>query len=148
MAGLAVTLVERREGNKVINKWKPFHNVYNRTNTMSKYVFGAKCKEHFDDYERVLAKDGKAVKKVDLPIVTRVSAALRLFQGALCSMHSLKFFGMSNPTFYNLLLSPEQWQQLAEFEGIMRKVSNTFLLIINALLFRWLTVNWYTLTGF
>lgn len=121
MAGLAVTLVKRTSGGKVINRWKPFHKLYNKTIKMAKWIFGAKNKEHFEMYVRVLQLVGKLVNMVDLPCDTRVSSALRLLQGCLCAMHSLKLFAMNSTTFYPLFLSPEEWQQLAEFEGIMRK---------------------------
>lgn len=41
MGGLALTLVERKEGNKVVNKWHPFHQVYKKTKGMGKWVCGA-----------------------------------------------------------------------------------------------------------
>lgn len=64
----------------------------------------------------MLAKEGKAVKMIELPVEVRVASTLRLFQHCLQSMHSLKLFGMSNSTFYDHLLSPGMWQQMAEFE--------------------------------
>ena len=117
--GLALSLVERRVNSVVANKWSPFLNVYKSIKNIAKYVCDKKNKR-YPKYQKALAGIFQDVFMIKLPNDTRVAGALLLIQDALRSLFALRYFATVNEGLDKMMIKPEQWRQLAQFEAIMR----------------------------
>jgi hypothetical protein len=121
MAALALSLVERRVNNKVVNYWPPFQDLYKQVKKCANYVCDKKNKR-FEDYQKkLLINQQMDVIMINMPATTRVSGALLLIQDFLRSMHALLFYATKTDGFESICLARSQCKQLAEFEAIMRK---------------------------
>jgi uncharacterized protein YcgL (UPF0745 family) len=117
--GPALSLVERRSNNVVVNQWDPFQRLYKALKEMVTYLFGKKSKTRFTDYEKVLKREGQPVFIIDLPNDTRVAGAYKLIQASLRQAFTLQFFAQQNKNFAAKFLNKGDWKQLAQFEAIM-----------------------------
>ena len=117
--GLALSLVERRTGGVVVNRWDPFQDLYKAVKEMMKHLFGKKSKGHYENYSKTLERVGQKVYIADLPNDTRVAGALNLIRDALRHAFAMQCYAETNDAFANKVLSKREWKQLAEFEAIM-----------------------------
>lgn len=121
MAALALSLVERKVDNKVVNYWAPFQDLYKQVKTCVKYVCDKKNKRFGDYQQKLLSLKQQDVRMIPLPATTRISGALLLIQSFLRSMHALAYYATRTDGFASKWLTPGQCHQLAQFEAIMRK---------------------------
>ena len=119
LTGLALSIVERKKNGEVINHWEPFQVLYKKTKEMAKYVCDKKNKR-LDALLRFVESIGKLFRVINIPNSTRVCGVWLLIKDSLCEMHALRLYGMELSAFDNLVLSREEWKQLAEFEAVMR----------------------------
>ena len=119
LTGLALSIVERKKNGEVINHWEPVQVLYKKTKEMAKYVCDKKNKR-LDALLRFVESIGKLFRVINIPNLTRVCGVWLLIKDCLCEMHVLRLYGMELSAFDNLVLSREEWKQLAEFEAVMR----------------------------
>jgi hypothetical protein len=119
MLGLALSLVERKSGNVVVNRWAPFQDLFKLVKAMMTHLFGKKNKGRYADYEKTLKRAGQKVYIADLPNDTRVAGSLNLIRDAMRQAYALQFYAEKNKTFENKVLNKREWKQLAEFEAVM-----------------------------
>eukprot|EP00986_Skeletonema_menzelii_P010506 scaffold5115_cov146-Skeletonema_menzelii.AAC.6 len=116
-AGLALSLVERKVDGKVVNKWHPFLDLYQKAKKAAKFVCDKKNKR-YPQYAKALCNKGGAIM-INLPNKTRIAGVLLMIEDCLRSVHALRFYSLQCTNFYHLCLSPAEWQQLAEFHAVM-----------------------------
>ena len=117
--GLALSFVERRENNKVVNYWAPFRDLYKKAEKLATAVFGTKNKTQYDDYKKTLKAKGMDVIHCRLPNKTRVAGCHLLMTDLLRSKFALCYYASQEPKIASLNLSQEEWNQLAEFAAVM-----------------------------
>lgn len=117
--GLSLSLVERRQGGRVINRWDPFMDLYSELKTCIKFLYDGKNKARRQEYEKTLSEHNRETRVVSVPNTTRVGGAQIMMQGALRSLHALRLYGGINAKFEEKLPTASQWNQVAEFSGIM-----------------------------
>ena len=88
-AGLALSLVERKENKKVINYWNHFQDLYKSLKVAFKYLFDKKNKR-FGHSKMILAKISQPVIMASLPPSTRVAGALPVHQQSLRLVHAIR----------------------------------------------------------
>ena len=121
--GLALTFVERRENNKVINYWAQFRELYNVLKDAFKYLYDKKNKQ-FGHYKKVLNGSNHPVIRSSLPAKTRVAGAFLVHQDSLRSMHAWRFYANRCDKFERLCPIRAQWRNVAQYESVMRVGGN------------------------
>eukprot|EP00957_Ditylum_brightwellii_P059183 4491768-Ditylum_brightwellii.AAC.1 len=56
---------------------------------------------------------------INLPNKTHIAEVLLMIEDCFRSVHALRFYCLQCSSFYQLCLSPTEWQQLAEFYAVM-----------------------------
>ena len=92
-AGLALSLVKRTQGKRVINRWEPFLGLYTNLKSIIKYIFGKENKR-FKKYQGAMKRIGQEVVRVLILNKTRVGGVLIIIQGSLRSMYTLRYYTM------------------------------------------------------
>jgi hypothetical protein len=121
--GLALGLVERRVNKRVVNRWDPFLSLYKSVKDATKFIFDKKNKR-FADYERVLSEIQMRSVSIGLPSDTRVAGAMVLFQEFLRAVNGMRYYATQCPNFKTKMLSQTQLRQVAQFEAVMRPLTN------------------------
>ena len=116
--GLALSLVTRTSGGRVVNRWAPFQDLLRDAKKMAKWLCDKKNKR-YEQYENAMSTSG-GTRVLRIPNETRVAGVLLLLQDLLCSFHTICEYGHKCTAFSSLVLTRRQWQQLAEFEAIIR----------------------------
>ena len=117
--GLALTIVERKEGGRVVNKWKDFHDLQGRMKEMVKYVCGKRNKSKFEEYKDALKIVRQGVICINLPNETRVAGVITLIKECLRSMNALQYFSEKNAGFHDKVLDRHEWKTIAQIEGVI-----------------------------
>lgn len=116
--GLALSLVERRQGGRVINRWAPFQDLFKDLKKMVKYVSDKKNKR-FNKYKEALEGIQQTAFLISMPNSTRVAGAHIMMQEALRSKGALTYY-KSCKCQELPIISKEQWKLLAQFEAVLR----------------------------
>ena len=99
LTGLALSIVERKKGGKVINYWPPFQLLLKKSKNMAKYVCDKKNKR-FEYIVRFLERMGRVIKVINIPCLTRVCGVWLLIQDCLSNMHALRLYAMEVDNFF------------------------------------------------
>ena len=117
--GLALSLVERREGGRVINYWAGFRDLHKKVKDLATHIFGSKNKSVFEDYKTCCESKNVSVIRVNMTNKTRVAGIYHMFQDLLRSLFALKFYASINAPTRAKMLTDDEWNQVAQFTGLM-----------------------------
>ena len=118
-SALTLSLLERSSVVNSINRWAQFQNLWMPCKKMSKRLCDRKNKR-YETNEKMMIDSGRT-RALRLPNEARVIEVLFMLQDLLCSFHATCEHGDKDQNFKSFVLSRTAWQQVAEFEAIVRK---------------------------